>query len=238
MANKQSLAPPNISDRAEPQSGMAQCSITKKWFPEDELITFQGQRVSAEGKHILLDRPRTGADEPGTLARPGVFRRIVCISIDWLILLPTWYQLVIAAVAWIAVPLHVSIGHYAFIVLAYSLLAVVSFFYFLILHGGFGKSVGKVLGRLRVVSLDGSRASWERIFVRSALYPGTILIVSACGLLPASPGDGSYRVFGGLVVVTFMIWVLADALVALFDTRMQRSLHDKISGTRAIRDRG
>ena len=95
-----------------------------------------------------------------------------------------------------------------------------------------------MLGRLRVVNLDGSRVLWKTILFRSALYPGAIVIFGACGLLPSSVGDGSFKAALGLAALVFMIWMLADALVALLDTRAQRSLHDRICGTRVIRDRG
>ncbi len=238
MTDQLPQSSPVASSCAEPQPGVAQCSVTKKWFPEDEIVTLQGQLVSAEGKQILLDRLRTGAGEPGALASPGVFRRFVCISIDWLIILPVWYLLTMAVVVWVVLPLHLqgSMGHYGFILLVYSLFAVVSSLYFSILHGGAGKSIGKMLGRLRVISLDGSRASWKRILMRSVLYPGTIAIIGACGLLPSSVGEGALKILIELAAGAFMAWVLADALTALFDTRMQRSLHDRICGTRVIRE--
>ncbi len=231
-----------LSGSVEAGPGMGQCSITKKWFPEDELVTFQGQLVCAEGKQILLDRLRTGAAVPGDPTRPGVFRRFLCISIDWLIILPVWglVSVVVAksVVILVVIPHHIFLGNRWAFFLVYSLLAVVSSLYFSILHGGVGKSIGKMLGHLRVVNLDGSRASRERILLRSALYPGTIVIIGACGLLSNSVGERSFKTMVGLAAVAFMIWVLADALTALFDTRMQRSLHDRISGTRVILERG
>jgi len=70
-------------------TGMGKCSVTGKSYPEDELVTFQGQLVSAEGKQILLDRLRIGADaqSPGitqtALVRVAKAQRAVL----WLILL-------------------------------------------------------------------------------------------------------------------------------------------------------
>ncbi len=238
MTDQLPLSSPLLSGSVQSGPGMAQCSITKKWFPEDEVVTFQGQLVSAEGKQILLDRLRTGAGEPGALASPGVFRRFVCISVDWLIILLVWVVLSVTAIKWVIVALHLGLRSHLALFFGYSLLAIVSLLYFSILHGGMGKSIGKVLGHLRVVNLDGSRASWKTSFLRSKLYPGTIVIIAACGLLPSSVGEGSFEAALGLAAVAFMIWVLADALVALFDTRMQRSLHDRICGTRVICDRG
>ncbi len=234
MTDQLPLSSPPPSGSVQSGPGMGQCSVTKKWFPEDEVVIFQGQVVSAEGKQILLDRLRTGAHAPGALVRPGVFRRFVCISIDWLIILPVWFLLVAAVFGWVIIPLHLLRVDYVVILLVYSPLAIVSLLYFSILHGGMGKSIGKMLGHLRVVNLDGSRASWKTSFLRSALYPGTIVIIAACGLLPGSVGESSYQLMLQLASAAFMAWVLADALAALFDTRMQRSLHDRICGTRVI----
>ena len=86
MTDQPTPLSPDSPTAVQPQPGTAPCSITKKWFPEDELVTFQGQLVSAEGKQILLDRLRTGVRAPSDLVRPGGFRRFVCISIDWLII--------------------------------------------------------------------------------------------------------------------------------------------------------
>ena len=82
----QSSATPSSTPSAGPGPGMAQCSVTHKWFPEDELIMFQGQLVSAEGKQVLLDRLLTGADSPDAMIRPGAWRRIGCIFLDGIVL--------------------------------------------------------------------------------------------------------------------------------------------------------
>ncbi len=238
MTDQLPQSSPVASGCAEPQPGMAQCCVTKKWFPEDEVVIFQGQLVSAEGKQILLDRLRTGAGEPGALARPGVFRRFVCISVDWLIILLLWFLLIAVFAIWVVVPFHVFRGNRVGALVSYSFFAGVSLAYFLILHGDVEKSVGKMLGQMRVVRLDGSRASWKTIVLRSALYPGTVLISGMACLLAGLAGEISHNLMLELVAVAFVIWMLADALTALFDTRMQRSLHDRICGTRVILDRG
>ena len=78
-----------LQGNPQPATGMGRCSVTGKAYPEDELVTFQGQLVSAEGKQILLDRLRIGADaqSPGitqtALVRVATAQRAVL----WLILL-------------------------------------------------------------------------------------------------------------------------------------------------------
>ena len=48
MTDQPPQSSPPLSGSVEAGPGMGQCGITKKWFPEDELVTFQGQLVSAE----------------------------------------------------------------------------------------------------------------------------------------------------------------------------------------------
>ncbi len=48
----------DLANQAVPP--MAQCEISGEWVPADELVTFQGKRVSAAGKRMLLDRLSSG----------------------------------------------------------------------------------------------------------------------------------------------------------------------------------
>ena len=238
MTDKQAIAPPNISDRADPQSGMAQCSVTGKWFPEDEVVAFQGQLVSAEGKQILLDRLQTGAEKTTVMTRPSVWRRFWCLLIDWLILGPLWL-LVVRFTIYPLIFLPPLITHPLVdvpVVLVFLVLGVAVIGYFSLQHGQSGKSIGKVIGKLRVVNLDGSRISRKKALARAVAYFGIILVMTARplteGLLPES-ATGRLNVLAELV---FMLWTLADIALALADTPMQRSLHDRICGTRVIRE--
>ncbi len=54
---------------------MAQCEISGEWVPPDELVTFQGKRVSAAGKQILLDRLAAGELPAGAAAGIVVIAR-------------------------------------------------------------------------------------------------------------------------------------------------------------------
>ncbi len=231
MSNKQSVAPPNIPGRADPHSGMAQCSITKKWFPEDELVTFQGQLVCAEGKQILLDRLQTGALAPNEFVRPGVWRRIGCIFfIDGILLgavgLVLDYPFGITLGTPVADPTLISRR-----IIASILGLAVVILYFGLLHGWKGQSLGKMVGNLRVINMDGTPISKPKAFARALTYTfGNVLFVLTLliGLLSkniALIGWGS-----GLAGV----WELTDCIMALADTRMQRSLHDRICRTRVI----
>ncbi len=224
--------PPSGSMQAGP--GMAQCSITQKWFPEDELVAFQGQLVSAEGKHILLDRLRTGVDAPDALVRPGAGARFWCIFLDMLLLGA------FSMICRIAVGMHVweprrynRLQHQALGVVVMTVGLCSYVLYFGLLHGWKGKTFGKMAGHLKVINLGGTPISKSKAFARAAVFqfgPILLLIAAFLGVL-----TGHKSLFNLGIFVSW-VWLLLDGLVALADTRMQRSLHDRICGTRVIRE--
>ncbi len=221
---------PSASGSTAPAPGMAQCSITKKWFPEDELVTFQGQLVSADGKQILLDRLQTGASAPNEFVRPGVWRRFGCIFLDdILFILPSMGLPLL-----FGIPFAEPVGEPAYIprrVVTQIILLALILPYFGLLHSWHGQSLGKMVGKLRVINMDGTPISRAKAFARAAAFSlGTILTTLAMILyiLLHNPTITS----AGILLGT--IWVLADYILALADTHMQRSLHDRICGTRVI----
>ena len=118
---------------------MAQCNITKKWFPEDELVTFQGQLVSAEGKEILLDRLRTGVIAPGPPTRPTWWNRLWCVCLDWLLIFISWGLVAQAATYEVQrMPRHSAEQYRVVAVLSgialFLSLSVISFAYFTLLQ--------------------------------------------------------------------------------------------------------
>lgn len=229
-------APPSVAQSSPasattaPAPGMAQCSITKKWFPEDELVTFQGQLVSAEGKQILLDRLQTGASAPNELMRPGILRRFGCIFLDGIVL----------GVVGLVLDLLLGLSFFGYAGTAQgslmagmgNLLSVAAaILYFGLLHGWNGQSLGKRVGNLRVINMDGTPISKSKAFARALAYTfGNVLIALTLfvGLLTKN-----MTVFA-LGSVLAGVWGLTDCIMALVDTRMQRSLHDRICGTRVI----
>ncbi len=237
MTNKQSTAPPNVSDRAGPQPGMSQCSVTKKWFPEDEIVTLQGQLVSAEGKQILLDRLRTGEQAPGALLRPGTAARFWCIFLDLLLMgvLETIVNYAVVKSDWKP---HGNIWlQYLLQLVAMALTLSLSILYFGLLHGWKGKTLGKMVGNLRVVNMDGTPISKTKGLARAAVFRfGLILMLIMTFFALLTVNKPSFGAVFNLRIVVPWVWLLLDGLVALADTRMQRSLHDRICGTRVIRE--
>ena len=227
----QSSATPSSTPSAGPGPGMAQCSVTHKWFPEDELIMFQGQLVSAEGKQVLLDRLLTGADSPDAMIRPGAWRRIGCIFLVDGILLGVLSILVNYL---FGIPFGTPLTN-AQAMFHQSVASVIALsagiLYFGLLHGWKGQSLGKMVGNLRVVNMNGSPVSKPQAFARAAVYLlGNVLFIPV--LILGAVIKQPQLILGGSLLAG--IWALADGIAALVDTRMQRTLHDRICGTRVI----
>ncbi|MGC9260722.1 MAG: RDD family protein [Phycisphaerae bacterium] len=240
MADNIPNSSPALSSSMEPQPGTAQCSITKKWFPEDELVTFQGQLVSAEGKQILLDRLQTGIKTPAPPTRPTWWNRLWCICLDWLLIFVSW-SFIEQAITYEALRTrrHALEQTRAATTISgtalFLSLSVISFAYFTVLHAWKGKSLGKMAGKLRVVKLDGSPVSWARAAARSLATFG-LLWVATGAVIFADMWPEIAMISAGLTIMLAWVWVLVDGLFALFDTRTQRSLHDRICGTRVIKE--
>lgn len=226
----ESSTPPSSAGSASPAPGMAQCSITKKWFPEDELVTFQGQMVSAEGKQRLLDRLHTGVEANDEFVRPTVWRRFGCIFLDGVLL--GVFGLLLDAFLGISFLSNPGPKPNTDLTAMASLLGLAAaIFYFGLLHGWKGQSFGKMAGNLRVINMDGTPISKAKAFARAVAYTfGNTLFVLATvlGLLTHSAAIIGFGSFAAAV------WWLTDVILALVDTRMQRSLHDRICGTRVI----
>ena len=242
MTDQPPQSSPVSPGSVERQPRMAQCSITKKWFPEDELVTFQGQLVSAEGKQILLDRLQTGIKTPAPPTRPTWWNRLWCICLDWLLIFVSW-SFIEQAIMYEALRTRrhaVEQTRAATTISGIALflsLSVTSFAYFTVLHAWKGKSLGKMVGKLRVVKPDGSPVSWARAAARSLATFGLLWVVTAAVIF-ADVWPEIAMISAGLTIVLAWVWVLVDGLFALFDTRTQRSLHDRICGTRVIRVNG
>ena len=220
--------PPPPPMGAGPGPGMAQCSVTGKWVPEDEIVTLHGQRVCAEGKAVLLERLRSGESMPGELEKPGVLRRLGSLILDGIII---GIPMMVASFIFIgATGAATAPGPDTFIPSAIltTLSAVIYIVYFGAQHAASGQTLGKKAGKIRVVRNDnGGPIDNATSYLRALAHFGPNLV---SGL---SYFTGSDLVIG-FVGIVFFIYVLADILFALFDRARQRSLHDRIAGTRVI----
>jgi uncharacterized RDD family membrane protein YckC len=201
----------------EPPTGL--CAVTGKIVPEDELVTIQGQRVCAEGKAILLERLKTGEAMPGEFMRPTVMRRFGCIFLDGLI---------------IVVPFSILSGILAtprkdtFLAGLVSIISTaVALIYYGQMHGTKGATIGKMAGKTRVVNLDGSPIDLKTGYVRAIAYVGPTFLTGIAAI-------SAQAMVVNVAAIIVGVWGLADTLFALFDRIQQRSLHDRVAGTRVI----
>jgi uncharacterized RDD family membrane protein YckC len=254
-----------------PPEGFKTCEVTGRVLPADLLVQFQGKWVGPEGKQILLERMQSGEPIEGTgLQRPGFWRRFGCIVVDWLII---WaVDIVISMIMGILMltylgdrtfgsggsgaapvvrPLPMT-GWYLVLsicmtILSYGLLIM----YFAYFHYRWGQTIGKRVGRIKVVSMDGSPITFGCALKRSVLYLIPVLVFLVIniygwfwGLVLIKPGGSpmtktnEFMQFGIVSLVVFaasFAWWITDRIVLLADPRMQRSLHDRLAGTRVIR---
>lgn len=167
---------------------------------------------------------------PDDLPRPGFWRRLLCWLLDVVILA----VIGVAVNVWIlgaempdmdapeieaATPSNVE----------FVVNAAVGFLYFGLMHGCFGKTVGKMVGRFRVAKTDGRRAGLGRAFLRAFWFPGILGLIELPRFLYPEAGLGWVSDFGA-------IWLLLDCLVLLVDQRCHRALHDRLAGTRVVMD--
>ncbi len=238
--------PPPPAPGADPSSGtpMAQCTVTGTWHPTDELVSFQGQLVCAEGKQILLDRIMAGESPTLVAGRPSVLRRFGCIFLDDLILMIPMFilefiffgSLILGSPNQLASnQQHARYFYFMFSGL-FSLVMTIGFIvYFALLHSRNGQTVGKKVGKLRVVNLDGTPISTRTAWIRALAYLGPNLLV-ALGVILFS----SFLSLSAFVIVNAIMsfavfgWFLAEIILGLSDSQMQRTLHDRIAGTRVI----
>ncbi len=219
-----------------PAPALVRCAITGREFPPDELVVVFNQEVSQEGKEILLDRMRSGALLPGEMVRPRALTRLLSYFGDILIFVLVGSGLFIGLFTtgrfrlfrrhggpMIADWSHIGTW------LAITAVNVAVLAYFALCHAFWGKTVGKKLGRLKVVTLDGGRVGMGRAWLRAvALFGGWFLINAA--LLTQST-----RIFVITYLVT-VVYALTDIIVGLVDRQAQRTLHDRFSGTRVIEE--
>lgn len=224
-----------MADQGYPgDSNMVQCDVTGKWVPRDEAIDFQGRKVSAEGKAILLEKLRSGESLPGELEPPSVGRRFVCIFADNLMLVMFGLALVIP-VTKLADPDNYWLMHSV----AGIINASISIAYFTIMHGTRGQTIGKMLGKIKVVNADGTPIDMKTAFYRAMLYQGPSLIPPIVGVIIGGSGDIYRQIFQQTALQSYMqfiavFYVIISIVLALSDKAEQKAIHDRVVKTRVI----
>ncbi|MDR1744634.1 MAG: RDD family protein [Planctomycetota bacterium] len=103
--------------------------------------------------------------------------------------------------------------------------AALAFLYFALMHGRFGKTLGKMLGRFRVVAMNGSPIGYRAAFVRAFWSTGIFALIEMPRLLFPDSGLGWLSDVGAL-------YLIANCLALVWDQRHNRALHDLLAGTR------
>lgn len=223
--------PPPLPEQASPpashpeERSMVRCEVTGKLIPPEDAVEFRGRTVSAEGKQILLQQLMGGAAS-GQLIRPGFFRRLFCAILDYVIAL--FVVIPLTVVVFLLAP--DSQSEAALSNAAQIAGAGIIFAYHTLFLGVWGKTLGKMAGGFRVVNLDGSRISWGTAARRAFWAQGV-------GALPAFFTLVSPTV-GALATLLFFLYGLADCIALVVDGDMNRALHDRLAGTRAVMDPG
>lgn len=213
---------------------LVRCDVTGMMVPADEVVVFQGQTVSAEGKAVLLDRLKSGEALPGQSEKPTFLQRFGAFMLDNVI---AWFVLFVLA---FAIGIIVAVTGYDFsgmesekgVMLfqggAQLLWVTIIIAYYTIMHGSTGWTLGKKAVQLRVVTLDGSGISYKTAFLRSIFVLGPqILVPFAFLLIPH---------IAAAVIIGLLYWpyLITNIVLTFSDTTHQRSLHDRIAGTKVI----
>lgn len=225
------------------EEGHITCAITGKVVPVEESVTIRGYTVCAEGKEVLLERMRSGEAMPGELQRPGVLRRLGCLIADWIVI---WLMMMMVVMVFAFGLFAVAANGFArrmehpdpfsLIMGMMLFMMCVSIFmigYFSIQHAISGQTLGKKIGGIRVVMLDGSPVTTRAAWLRGLAFLGPreactllvlLLVVMKSWLAP----------FAGVFSVLAGVYDLVNLVFALFDSEQQRALHDRIAGTRVV----
>jgi uncharacterized RDD family membrane protein YckC len=216
----------------QPEREQVQDDVTGELVPVDETIELHGYRVGPEGKQVLTERLRSGRL---LSSKPGIVGRLGAGVIDWFVFMAifTGYSLISRAFYEMPNPNGVDTWPKALIA-AMSMISVVGLWvcYFAFCHGRSGESFGKHLLGITVVNKDGSKISWRTAWIRAGLFPGVMLLSPIVILMaPASP-----ILLNAAKVIAPSVWfvIIADVLVGLLDLRNQRTIHDRLAGTRVI----
>lgn len=225
-------------EETEDHTGMAQCEVTGEWVPEDEIVTIQGRQVSASGKAELLERLKSGEAMPGELERSSVGQRIVSTVIDWIGLA---FVGLLVGFAFLGSSLFVdpsqrpkgTVTVMAAVVPIINM--AISMAYYTLMHGSRGQTLGKLVGRNKVVNTDGSSIDMRIAFLRILfLYlPALIgIVITSAGMISQVK---SLLISGQIINGLGGLYILASAVVALVDSDQQRAIHDRLVNTRVIR---
>lgn len=226
------------------------CQVTGKAILRDDAVVFQGKWVGAEGKAILLERLRSGADEPGALATASLWKRFLGGMLDGLIC--TTPFIVIGLLLGFDVfdvsknnEDEAALAGYDIYQSLFELIVTVAFIVYLtILHSRSGQTLGKMIAKTKVVRSDGSPITYSRSFVRALYLDGgnflleiSVLIMLCIALMLPDRASELQNVFQTVVtaLTAFIgVYAIVNLLAIIFDRSQRRSIHDRLAGTRVV----
>jgi uncharacterized RDD family membrane protein YckC len=215
-------------------SGLVRCEITNKLDPEEDIVTIQGYRVCAEGKAELLDRLKRGDRPPGVLDRPSVQRRFGGMFLDGLIFGVVYMVVTISVLGTMTLAPGPAPGSSAVIILWQLIYSVITAAYFVLMHGRYGQTLGKMAARIKVVRHDGGNIGMGTSALRYIYFQGPALLgtalLTAAFMLDSPPLEVSAAAMSGLS----SIYVLISGVLAALDRDQQRAIHDRLAMTRVV----
>ena len=228
--------------------GMETCQITGKMVPSGDIVEFHGYRVCAEGKAELLRRLRTGQAMPGNIETPSFNKRLAAFMMDSALLWPAFQiaggilgmDLSLSPV-WIAMDsAHFSVAFFdPRAGLGYFACYITAGVYFSAFHAVWGQSPGKMAAGLVVINMEGGPVGYIRSLARSAILVGPLAAapLSLYMVFPAALESFSANLFWAVTLLNLIppIFIFACAVAAFFDYSMQRSIHDRLAGTRVVK---
>ena len=226
----------------EPENGMERCQITGKMVPRDQIVVFHGYRVCAEGKAEILRRLRTGQAMPGELEAPTVTRRFLAMTLDgFIIMLFMFATGSLAGYDPFSEGLGGSMGgatgeealnRFRYGCGMYVLFNLSIIAYYTLFHASLGQSIGKMALGIMVVDAQGRRPTHRVAAIRALVYEGVDLFSSV--LLLAVTDPGMIDAYLAMTPMVSFSWYVADAIAALADPAEQKSIHDRLAGTRVV----
>jgi len=231
MINERLMAEYNPEQQYESEREQIRDDMTGELVPADEMIQLYGYRVGAEGKQILMDRLQKG-DRMSSV--PERWPRLGSALVDWLILIVVMIVIVMLVDFLFGLPdaqvLNWADALFSAMngVLGVAMLAS----YFALLHGRGGETVGKGFYALRVVNTDASPLRRKKAWLRASLFPGLFMFSSLSALLV--PLVGHEELVSAIAGASVWGVVIIDVGMAMTDSKQQRTLHDRLAGTRVI----
>lgn len=108
--------------------------------------------------------------------------------------------------------------------------------YFIVMHGLFGQTVGKMLMKVKVLDVSESAIKFRQAFIRD-LPQLLFTIGSFIFLYPLSPDEidpNSPDYWKNPIFILMFVWGVSDAFAVLTNDK-RRALHDYLAGTVVVR---